>query len=251
MNLSLKGQTAVVTGGASGLGLAITRCFVESEAKVAVIGTRPYEQVKETLEEFGENTVYYSYDLKNTDHIQELADRIIRENGPVSILVNNAGNHCKKYIWDMTVEDYKNVLDLQLVGAFAITKAFVPQMKKAGYGRILFQASMTSMIGQPQVSGYATAKAGYLGLVHTLTAELAPFGITVNAIAPGWIDTPMFRQATDGDSKRMDKILGRIPAGKIGDPMDIGRCAVFLCSQAAAYINGACIPVDGGALIGF
>ena len=131
------------------------------------------------------------------------------------------------------------------------TKAFVPQMKEAGYGRILFQASMTSMIGQPQVSGYATAKAGYLGLVHTLTAELAQFGITVNAIAPGWIDTPMFRKATSGDERRLEKILSRIPAGHIGGPMDIGMCAVFLCSKAASYINGACIPVDGGALIGF
>ncbi len=85
----------------------------------------------------------------------------------MSILVNNAGNHCKKFIWDMTVDDYKRVLDVHLVGAFALTKAFVPQMKEQGHGRIIFQASMTSYIGQPQVAGYSTAKAGYLGLIHT------------------------------------------------------------------------------------
>ena len=158
----------------------------------------------------------------------------------MSILVNNAGNHCKKYIWDMTVEDYKSVLDVHLVGAFALTKAFVPQMKEQGHGRIIFQASMTSYIGQPQVAGYSTAKAGYLGLIHTLTAELAEYGITA-----------MFHKATDNDPPRLAKIMGRIPAKSVGDPMDVGMCAAFLCSDAARYISGTCIPVDGGALIGF
>ena len=133
----------------------------------------------------------------------------------------------------------------------ALTKALVPQMKKLGRGRILFQASMTSYIGQPQVAGYSTAKAGYLGLIHTLTAELAEYGITVNAIAPGWIDTPMFHKATDNDAPRLAKIMGRIPAKTVGDPMDVGMCAAFLCSEAARYISGTCVPVDGGALIGF
>ena len=169
----------------------------------------------------------------------------------MSILVNNAGNHSKKFVWDLTVEEYKSVLDVHLVGAFALTKAFVPHMKNNGHGRIIFLASMTSFIGQPMVSAYATAKSGYLGLVRTLTAELAEYGITVNAIAPGWVETPMFRQATDADPARLAKIMGRIPAKKIGDPMDVGMCACFLSSEAARYITGACIPVDGGALIGF
>ena len=151
----------------------------------------------------------------------------------------------------MSVEEYVSVLNVHLVGAFALTKAFVPQMKELGHGRILFQASMTSYIGQPQVAGYSTAKAGYLGLIHTLTAELAEYGITVNAIAPGWIDTPMFHKATDNDPPRLAKIMGRIPAKTVGDPMDVGMCAAFLCSEAARYISGTCIPVDGGALIGF
>ena len=187
------------------------------------------ELVADTLAEFGGKAVYYQFNITDTDHAQELADKITAEQGPVSILVNNAGNHCKKFIWDMTVDDYKRVLDVHLVGAFALTKAFVPQMKEQGHGRIIFQASMTSYIGQPQVAGYSTAKAGYLGLIHTLTAELAEYGITVNAIAPGWIDTPK----------------------SVGDPMDVGMCAAFLCSDAARYISGTCIPVDGGALIGF
>ena len=244
----LAGQTAVVTGGATGLGLAITRCLVSAGAKVVVLSRSLPEGV---LDEFGGKAVFYPFDITDTDHTQAVADKVVAEQGPVSILVNNAGNHCKKFIWDMTVEDYKSVLDVHLVGAFALTKALVPQMKALGHGRIIFQASMTSYIGQPMVAGYSTAKAGYLGLIHTLTAELAEYGITVNAIAPGWIDTPMFHKATDNDPPRLAKIMGRIPAKSVGDPMDVGMCAAFLCSDAARYISGTCIPVDGGALIGF
>ncbi|MEA4934913.1 MAG: SDR family NAD(P)-dependent oxidoreductase [Lawsonibacter sp.] len=247
----LAGQTAVITGGASGLGLAITRCLVSAGARVVVLSGRSPARAAETLAEFGDKVGFYQFNIADTDHTQEIVDRILAEQGPVSILVNNAGNHCKKFIWDMSVEEYKNVLDVHLVGAFAITRALVPQMKEHGHGRILFQASMTSYIGQPQVSGYSTAKAGYLGLIHTLTAELAEYGITVNAIAPGWIDTPMFLVATDNDPMRLTKIMGRIPAKSVGDPMDVGMCAAFLCSDAARYITGTCIPVDGGALIGF
>lgn len=246
----LSGQTAVVTGGATGLGLAITRCLVSAGAKVAVL-SRNAEQAAQALAEFGDRTVFYPFDVADTSKTQSVVDQILAEQGPVSILVNNAGNHCKKFVWDMSVEEYQSVLDVHLVGAFALTKALVPQMKELGRGRILFQASMTSYIGQPQVSGYATAKAGYLGLIHTLTAELAEYGITVNAIAPGWIDTPMFHKATDNDPPRLAKIMGRIPAKAVGDPMDVGMCAAFLCSNAARYISGTCIPVDGGALIGF
>ena len=227
---SLKGQTAVVTGGATGLGLAITRCLISAGAKVVVLSRGAQEDAQEVLKEFGDRAVYYPFDITETDKAQEIADRIIKEHGPVSILVNNAGN----------------VLNVHLVGAFALTKAFVPHMKENHRGRIIFQASMTSYIGQPQVAGYSTAKAGYLGLIHTLTAELAEYGITVNAIAPGWI-----HKATDNDAPRLAKIIGRIPAKEVGDPMDVGMCAAFLCSEAARYISGTCIPVDGGALIGF
>ena len=245
----LTGRTAIVTGGATGLGLAITRCLISAGAKVIVLSSNAKNA--QALEEFGDKAVFYPFNITDTAHTQELVDRICAEHGAVDILVNNAGNHCKKRIEDMTVEEYESVLDVHLVGAFALTKALVPQMKARGWGRIIYQASMTSYIGQPMVAGYSTAKAGCLGMIHTLTAELAEYGITVNAIAPGWIDTPMFHKATDTDPQRLAKIMGRIPAKTVGDPMDIGMCAAFLCSDAARYISGSCIPVDGGALIGF
>lgn len=248
---SLEGKTAIITGGSTGLGLAITRCMVGAGAKVIVLSRGSRESELEALKEFSSKAVFYKFDVTDTDHTQDLVNRIIAEHGPISILVNNAGNHCKKFVEEMTVADYTSVLNVHLVGAFALTKALFPHMKENGGGSIIFQASMTSYIGQPQVAGYATAKAGYLGLVHTLATEGGEKGIRVNAIAPGWIDTPMYHKATDTDAPRRNKILGRIPMKHVGDPMDIGMAAVFLASDAAKYITGTCLPVDGGALIGF
>ena len=248
---SLEGRTAVITGGATGLGLAMTECMVAAGAKVVVVGRSPKEVFEESCGRFGSRAVYYPFDILDTANSQALADRILQEQGPVHILCNNAGNHCKKPIEDMTIEDFTGVLNTHLVGAFALTKAFVPHMKAHGNGSVLFMASMTSFIGQPYVAGYSTAKAGYLGMVHTLATELSGEGIRVNAIAPGWIDTPMFRKATDKDPERKAKILGRTPMKKVGEPSDIGWAAVYLCSDAAKFISGICLPVDGGALIGF
>lgn len=247
---SLKGQTAVITGGATGLGLAITECMIGAGAK-AVVLSRNEEEAEAALKPFGDRAVFYPYDVTDTERAKEMADRIIKEHGPVSILVNNAGNHCKKPIEEMSVQDFESVLNVHLVGAFALTKAFVPHVKKQKKGSVIFQASMTSYIGQPFVAGYSTAKAGYLGLVHTLCSECGEDNIRFNAIAPGWIETPMFHKATDNDVPRLNKILGRIPMKRVGDPQDIGMAAVFLASEAARYISGVCLPVDGGALIGF
>lgn len=248
---SLEGRTAVITGGATGLGLAMTKCMIAAGAKVIAVSKGPKEQYKELFEMFGDKFDYYQFNITDTDKAQALADLIVREQGPVHILCNNAGNHCKKAIEEMTVEDFTSVLNVHLVGAFALTKAFVPHMKEHGNGSILFTASMSSFIGAPYIIGYSTAKSGYLGMVHTLASEISGDGIRVNAIAPGWIESPMLHQAIDNDPERKAKIIGRTPMKKIGEPMDIGWAAVYLCSDAAKFISGVCLPVDGGALIGF
>ncbi len=248
---SLAGKTAVITGGTTGLGLSIAECMIASGAKVVVVSMDSQEVFNQNLGSYGDKAAYYQFNITDTEKTQELADKIIEEQGDISILVNNAGNHCKKPIEEMTVADFESVLNVHLVGAFAMTKAFVPHMRKLGEASIIFQASMTSFIGQPYVMGYSTAKAGYLGMVRTLSSEISNDGVRVNAIAPGWIDTPMFRKATDNDPERKAKILGRTPMNKVGEPADIGWAAVYLSSPAAKFITGVCLPVDGGALIGF
>jgi len=250
----LEGKIALVTGASRGIGRQIALTLGREGASVIVNyngSAAKAEEVVKEIEAAGGKAEAVQCNVSDFESCGRMMADVVSRYGRLDILVNNAGNHCKKYIEDMTVEDYVNVLNVHLVGAFALTKALFPHMKEQGKGSILFQASMTSYIGQPQVAGYSTSKAGFLGMIHTLTAELAEFGVTVNAIAPGWIDTPMFHQAVDNDPPRLAKIMGRIPAKTVGDPMDVGMCAAFLCSDAARYISGSCIPVDGGALIGF
>lgn len=248
---SLAGQTAVVTGGATGLGLAMTECIAQSGGRVIVVSSSPYEKYKDVIEKFNGEVTYEQFNITDTDHTQEFADGILKKYGKIDILVNNAGVHCKKPIEAMSVSDYTDVLNVHLVGAFALTKAFVPHMRANKKGNIIFIASMSSYMGLPYVCGYATAKAGYLGMIHTLASEVSGDGVRVNGIAPGWIDTPMFRKATDGDDARKNKILGRTPMNRFGEPEDIGWACVYLCSEAAKFVTGIVLPVDGGALSGF
>lgn len=244
---SLAGRRAVVTGGATGLGLGITRALVSAGAEVVVVSRTPTAD----LDPFGDAVRHVAHDVTDTAAAPDLAASIEGDLGPVDILVNNAGNHRKKLVDEMTVDDFTDVLDVHLVGAFALSKAFLPRMRERRSGSVLFIASMSSYIGMPAVTGYSTAKAGVLGLVRSLAAETGQDGVRVNAIAPGWIDTPMFRKATDGDPERFGKIMGRTPMQSIGSPTDIGHAAVYLSSPAARFVTGVCLPVDGGALIGF
>lgn len=248
---SLKKEIALVTGGATGLGYAVCECLIEAGAKVVIVGIEPEEVLKEASIKLGENAYYRQFDVTNFTGAEALVEDISNDIGDVTILINNAGVHCKKPIEEMTEFDFQKVLDVHVMGAFSLTKALVPVMKKNKKGSIVFQASMTAFIGQPYVVAYSAAKSAYLGMTRTLASELSADGIRVNAIAPGWIDSPMLRKAIEGDDERKNKILGRTPMAKFGKPEDIGWAAVYLCSEAASFVNGVALPVDGGALIGF
>lgn len=248
---SLKGRRALITGGATGLGLAMARCMTAAGADVVAIGRAPKEKLSASFADLGPKASYYSFDITDTDRTPELVNRIITDHGAIDILVNNAGVHCKKPVEDTTVQDFTRVLNVHLVGSFALTKVIVPHMRANKSGSILFISSMTGFIGLPYVTAYAAAKSGVLGMVRTLSSEISPDGVRVNAIVPGFIETPMFHQATDGDPARQQKILSRTPMKKYGTPMDIGWAAVYLCSPAASFITGTALTVDGGAVIGF
>lgn len=248
--LSLAGQLAIVTGGGTGLGFAMASCLAASGARVVIAGRRT-QLLEEAAQKLGSNVSSETYDVTELAAAPAFIARIEERHGPPSILINNAGVHVKKSIEDHTPEDFHRVLATHVEGAFALTRAVLPAMKRARHGSIIFIASMSSMLGLPNVVAYSAAKSAYLGMVRSLASELGPANIRVNAIAPGWIETPMLHQALDGDPRRRQKILDRTPQQRFGSPEDIGWAAVFLCSAAASFINGVVLPVDGGASIGF
>lgn len=247
----LKGETALITGGGSGLGFAVAQCMARAGASVVLAGRRE-APLREAAEAIGSKVRYVAHDVTELDRAGELIERAVEAVGsPVSILVNNAGIHCKKTVETTTSEDFQSVLNTHVCAAHALNRAVIPGMRARGRGSILLTASMASLIGIPLVVAYSAAKSAYLGMARSMTAELAGDGIRVNAIAPGWIESPMLRKALDGDRARTNKILSRTPMGSFGEPEDIGWAAVYLTSPAAKFVSGVCLPVDGGASIGF
>jgi gluconate 5-dehydrogenase len=247
---SLDGDLAIVTGGGTGLGLAMASCFVACGARAVLTGRRA-DVLQAAAEQLGDKAFAERHDVTDLRGAEEFIERVEKRYGAPTILVNNAGTHVKKPIEDHTIADFHGILATHVEGAFAMTQATVPLMKQAGGGSILFTASMSSLIGMPNIVGYSAAKAAYLGMVRSLASELGPYNIRVNAIAPGWIETPMLETALAGDPERKGKILARTPLQRFGKPDDVGWCAVYLCSPAASFINGVVLPVDGGASIGF
>lgn len=247
----LDGETALITGGGSGLGLGIARSMIAAGARVVLVGRRlePLEQAARVL---GPLASFVAHDITALDRAEALLSAAAEVAGsPVGILVNNAGVHLKKPVVETTPSEFQRVMDTHVTAAHALVQAALPGMLERRHGSILFTASMTSFIGMPLVIAYAAAKSAHLGLVRSLAVEVSGRGVRVNAIAPGWIESEMMRRAVDSDPERKAKILGRTPMGRFGDPEDIGRTAVFLCSPAARFITGVVLPVDGGASIGF
>jgi len=246
----LDGQTAVVTGGGSGIGLAIAGALHGAGASVALIG-RNEHALSSAAETLNSRVAYFVHDVTRLSMSESLFDRVAAELEAPSILINNAGVHLKQPAIATSPEQFAEVMKIHVDGAFALSTAAAKAMMPHGGGSILFIASMASLFGIPYVSAYSAAKTAQLGLVRSLASEWSSHGIRVNAIAPGWIDTQMSRQALDDDPARLDRVLKRTPLGRLGDPDEVARAALFLCSPASSFITGAVLPVDGGASIGF
>jgi NAD(P)-dependent dehydrogenase (short-subunit alcohol dehydrogenase family) len=247
---SLKGETALITGGGSGLGFGMAECFVASGAKVVLLGRRR-EILQKAAKKLGKAASVEVHDITLVDQAQAFVQRLSKEVGPISILVNNAGIHLKKSAVETTPAEFSAVLHTHVVAAFSLTRAVLPQMLKRRHGNILFTASMASLFGIPLVTAYSAAKSAYLGLVRSLATEVSPYGVRVNAVAPGWIESDMMLKALNGDPERSKKILGRTPMNCFGTARDVGLAATYLCSPAARFVTGIFLPVDGGASIGF
>lgn len=246
----LDGEVALVTGGGSGLGLGMARAMHAAGATVVLVGRRE-EVVRAAAEELGERADWAAADVTAFAAVPDLVDRVVARHGRLSILVNNAGINFKKPAVDTAVEEFAGMLDTHVLAAHNLTRAVLPGMLAAGHGSILFTASMTSLIGMPGVVAYSAAKSAYVGMVRALSTEVAGQGVRVNAIAPGWIESAMLRQALDNDPPRAARILQRTPMARFGEAEDIGLAAVYLCSPAARFVTGVLLPVDGGASQGF
>ena len=247
---SLQGQVALITGGGTGIGLAMAQAMHAAGAKVVLVGRREAELLAATRE-LGAGASHVVHDITQLDAAPALVERITREVGPISILINNAGIHLKKAAVDTTPEEFETVLRTHLYGAHALTRAVAPGMMGRKDGSILFTGSMASLFGIPLVIAYTAAKSAMVGMVKGYSTEFSPHGVRVNCIAPGWIETAMSRKALDGAPERKAKILSRTPMAKLGAPEDIGWAAVYLSSPAARFVTGVVLPVDGGVSVGF
>jgi gluconate 5-dehydrogenase len=247
---SLTGQLALITGGGSGIGFGIAKCFVAAGAQVVLV-SRNEQRLAAAAEQLGPEAHYRVSDIARLDTIRKLIDDVQAREGRISVLVNNAGNHLKKPAADTSDTEFDTIIQTHLRAPFALSRELAREMLQSGGGSILFIASMASLMGIPFVVAYSAAKTAICGLVRALAAEWSPRGIRVNAIAPGWIDTAMLRTALQGDPAREGRILARTPMARFGDIEDIGMAAVYLSSPAARFITGVVLPVDGGASIGF
>ncbi|MEO0796801.1 MAG: SDR family oxidoreductase [Verrucomicrobiota bacterium] len=246
----LDGETALVTGGGTGIGFAIAQALVHANAKVCIVGRRE-PLLKDAVETLGGNATYAVGDVTHADDRKRIVEHTKGTLGGVSILVNNAGQNVKKPAVEVTDDDFDALLNTHVKAGFALARDLAPDMIENRKGSIIFMASMASFMGVPNIIGYTTAKTAILGLTRGLAAEWSQFGVRVNAIAPGWIHTPMTDKAFEGDPARKAKVLGRTPMNSMGDPEDIAQAAVYLSSPSAKFITGQCLTVDGGASIGF
>ena len=243
-------QVAIVTGGASGIGLAIVEAFAKQNIFTIIIG-RDEAKLAAIKNQLGNRCTTISFDLNNLKSIPQLIENIVTEHGNIDILVNNAGINQKKEFIDVTDEDFERILLTNTTSLFAISREVVKQMLPQKKGCIINISSMAAQYGIPKVIAYTASKSAIDGMTKAMAVELSPNGIRVNAIAPGFIGTAMSAKALDADPERKHKALSRTPMGYLGETADIAAAAVFLASDAAKYITGVVLPVDGGNSIGF
>jgi len=238
----LESKTAMITGGASGIGAGIARKFSQSGARVAICDIDAQAGEK-TAQELGANVSFYALDIANESSVNTAVDAIARDLGRIDILVNNAGITNDKLILRMTESDWDRVLKINLTGTFLVTRAVAKYMLKQRSGRIVNIASVIGIIGNAGQANYAASKAGIIGFTKSCAKEFASRNITVNAIAPGFIQTRMTETLPEAAK---NAYLKNIPLNRFGTPEDVANLARFLASDDAAYITGHVVNLDGG-----
>lgn len=247
---SLAGKTALITGGGSGIGYEIAQCMALAGATVIITGRREFA-LQEASEKLGDNVHYMVNDVTELDKLEGLVSEIETHYGTIDILVNNAGINMKKPALEVTDKDFNTIIHTNLNSVFALTRVVAKGMVARKCGSIIMISSMAAYYRIDRVVAYAASKSGVEGMVKVLASEFSKFNVRINAIAPGFIETSMMKTAMGSDPDRMNRALNRTPMAKFGKPTDIGWAAVFMASDAAGYVTGTSLPVDGSNSIGF
>ncbi|GAA4832177.1 gluconate 5-dehydrogenase [Algivirga pacifica] len=246
----LDGKNALITGGTHGLGMAIAKGLGEAGATL-IINDVFEDKLQAALEEYktaGLEAYGYHFDVTDEDSVKEALERIDKERGGVDILVNNAGIIDRTPALNLSVDTFRKVLDIDLVGPFVMSKYVGAHMKEKGGGKIINMCSMMSELGRNSVSAYAAAKGGLKMLTRNLATEWAKYNINVNGIGPGYFATTQTAPIREEGHPFNEFILNRTPAARWGDPQDLQGAAVFLASAASDFVNGHIVYVDGGIL---
>ena len=244
--MKFENKTAVITGGSRGIGLAIAKKLASQGANIAILYVGDESEgiaAKEALAEYNTKVEQYFCDVSDFNASKEVVDKVIEEFGGIDILVNNAGITRDKLVLNMDEKDFDAVIGVNLKGTFNMIKNVYQHMMKKRRGRIINLSSVVGLNGNAGQANYAAAKAGIIGMTKSVAKELAARGVTVNAIAPGFIGTDMTAALSD---KNKEAIMASIPAKKMGTPDDIANTVAFLASDEASYITGEVIKVDGG-----
>lgn len=242
---NLNGQVALITGAARGLGRAISQSLANAGAKIACvdISVEGLADTVAAIRAAGGTAEPFACDVTKSDRVGEVVDEVVKLWGKLDILVNNAGITQDNVIVRMKDEQWDAVLNINLRGTFLFTRAAARPMMKARQGRIINVASVSGLMGNPGQANYSASKAGVIGLTRTVARELAGRNVTVNAVAPGFIATEMTAKLGE---EILAKVREEIPLGRLGDPQDVSDAVLFLASEAASFITGHILTIDGG-----
>jgi gluconate 5-dehydrogenase len=249
----LTGKVALITGGTHGIGMAVAKTLGKAGAKIVVndISDEKLESCKADYQKEGLDVYTLNFDVTSEDAVDKGITEVEQNVGAIDILVNNAGIIKRVPILDMPVADFKLVLDIDLVAPLIVAKRVAPGMIERRSGKIINMCSMMSVYGRNSVSAYASAKGGLKLLTANMTCEWAKYNLQINGIGPGYIATDQTAPIREGNHPFNDLVMTRTPAGRWGQPEDVGNAALFLASKASDFVNGHVLYVDGGILANF